>query len=63
MSVMCKETSLIAQECAKAHDTTLLFHFSFFVGVVFTSLPTPPEDPSLAENYVNELEIFTGKQL
>ena len=35
----------------------------FFVGVVFTSLPTPPEDPSLAENYVNELEIFTGKQL
>jgi hypothetical protein len=27
---------------------------------VFTSLPTPPEDPSLAENYVNELDIFTA---
>lgn len=30
-------------------------------GVVFTSLPTPPEDLHVAESYVNELDIFTGQ--
>jgi potassium/chloride transporter 9 len=39
---------------------SLMQQYSAEASVVFTSLPTPPEDPFSAENYVNELEIFTA---
>lgn len=30
-------------------------------GVIFTSLPTPPEDLYVAESYIHELDMFTGQ--
>ncbi|CAI7995534.1 Solute carrier family 12 member 9 [Geodia barretti] len=42
---------------------SLMQQYSAEASVVLTSLPTPPEDPFSAENYVNELEIFTGKTI
>ena len=45
----------------------ILTHYTVFgvclfsIGVVFTSLPSPPDDLYVAESYVNELDIFTGQ--
>jgi potassium/chloride transporter 9 len=39
---------------------SLMQQYSAEASVVFTSLPTPPDDFYAAENYVNELDIFTA---
>ena len=33
---------------------------SLLTGVIFTTLPSPPDDVCVAESYVNELDTFTG---
>ena len=43
-------------------NPTYISHF-VRIAVIFTSLPNPPEDLYNSASYINELDMFTGKNL